>query len=138
MVAAPGLFDQEVSFFVSGDPVPKARPRFAVTRNGRHVAYTPKGSAAWEKAITVVATAVRMRGEIPWPLKSPGPYGCHIIIRSNKKRRSDLDNFCKSCLDAMNGIVYDDDSSIDELYARFEPIEDEADCGAWIRVWRKE
>lgn len=44
--------------------------------------------------------------------------GVDIAITYADKRRRDLDNGAKALLDAMNGIVYVDDSQIDDLRVR--------------------
>lgn len=41
-----------------------------------------------------------------------------------KSRRGDLDNFCKTVLDAMNGLVYTDDRLIDDIHV-YRVIEDD-------------
>lgn len=113
-----------ISITVPGEPVAKARPRF--TRNG-HV-YTPKKTAVYEQQIRLYAITA-MRGKkiltgavrlsvsaffgIPksWNLtqKAKAMSGA---LRHTKK--PDGDNVLKSVKDAMNGIVYADDSQIDD------------------------
>jgi Holliday junction resolvase RusA-like endonuclease len=131
---ALSLFDEEVVFFVSGDPVPKARPRFMV-RGGKVTTYTPKESARWERTITLVATAVRSRGEVPWPIRAKGRYKLSIVVATSKRgrRRGDLDNHAKACADAVNGILWDDDASVEHLDAQFQHVSED-ECGVWIRV----
>ena len=117
-----------VNFEVPGDPVPKGRPRFA--RRGTFVqTYTDSKTIEYE---TRVATKARMAIGSSEPLK--GHLTVFLYLRYtvpasySKKRkeaclngleypkRIDLDNCYKSITDAMNGIVYVDDSQIVEAH----------------------
>jgi Holliday junction resolvase RusA-like endonuclease len=117
-----------VNFEVPGDPVPKGRPRFA--RRGTFVqTYTDSKTIEYE---TRVATKARMAIGSSEPLK--GHLTVFLYLRYTvpasytKKRkeaclngleypkRIDLDNCYKSITDAMNGIVYVDDSQIVEAH----------------------
>jgi Holliday junction resolvase RusA-like endonuclease len=117
-----------VNFEVPGDPVPKGRPRFA--RRGTFVqTYTDSKTIEYE---TRVATLARMAIGSSEPLK--GHLTVYLYLRYavpasySKKRteaclngfeypkRVDLDNCYKSITDAMNGIVYVDDSQIVEAH----------------------
>jgi crossover junction endodeoxyribonuclease RusA len=57
------------------------------------------------------------------PTKEPLCVAVRFYFKT--KRRRDLDNQNKLVLDALNGIVYEDDSQIDELrlYRRFDSLE---------------
>ena len=117
-----------VTFEVPGDPVPKGRPRFA--RRGTFIqTYTDSKTIEYE---TRVATKARMAIGSSEPLK--GHLTVYLYLRYavpasySKKRveaclngleypkRVDLDNCYKSITDAMNGIVYMDDSQIVEAH----------------------
>ena len=117
-----------VNFEVPGDPVPKGRPRFA--RRGTFVqTYTDAKTIEYE---TRVATKERQEIGSSEPLK--GHLNVFLYLRYTippsytKKRkegclngfeypkRIDLDNVYKSITDAMNGIVYVDDSQIVETH----------------------
>lgn len=98
-----------ISFCVEIEPVPKGRPR--VTKKGH--TYTPNKTAAFEKTFAHLAkTHVRTS-----PLE--GPLSCRIVLyfASPKKPakpypKGDIDNFAKSILDALNGVLYFDDSQV--------------------------
>ena len=92
---------------------PKERPRF-----GRGKTYTAKDTTLFEKAIGIVA------------MKSfsgpPSNEALHVVInfvfkrpKSTKRKymtvRPDLDNLVKSVTDALNNILYTDDSQIVKL-----------------------
>lgn len=91
-----------------GDPIPKGRPR---TGNG--VTYTPPRTRTAEKAVkAVVATKMLGRGPVE------GPIGLAVEFYCQTRRRTDGDNLLKLITDAMNGLVYVDDSQIEEWFCR--------------------
>jgi Holliday junction resolvase RusA-like endonuclease len=117
-----------VNFEITGDPVPKGRPRFA--RRGQFVqTYTDSKTLEYE---TLVGFKARQAIGASEPLK--GALTVFLYLRYSvpasysKKRteaclngleypkRVDLDNCYKSITDAMNGIVYVDDSQIVEAH----------------------
>ena len=104
--------------FIQGQPVPKGRPRF--TRGG--FAYTPKKT---KDAETYIKKQVQRmyRGE---PLKGPLTFYAYFIIRPPKKPKSempisgniaDTDNYVKLLLDALNGLLFDDDKQVVQIHA---------------------
>ena len=116
----------QVTFTVYGDPQGKARPRF--TRQGR--AYTPAKTAGYEAEIRQMAAAAMGSSE---PLETPVSVFCYVTLpipsSTPKKRLSafldgserplkkpDLDNVAKAFLDAMNGVVYQDDKQVVSLH----------------------
>jgi len=119
-----------IQFTVDGDPVPKGRPRFA--RRGQFVqTYTDAKTIDYE---THVAMKARHAIGATEPLK--GALSVFLYLRYtipasySKKRkeaclnglefpkRIDIDNVYKSITDAMNGIVYVDDSQIVEAHIK--------------------
>lgn len=113
---------KQIMFKVYGEPVAKGRPRF--TRQGR--TYTPAKTKTYESEVAMLAKAA-MQGEEP--LKTPIAVFIHatfpVPLSYSKKRRSDClanyerhikrpdaDNIAKAITDAMNGVVYEDDSQI--------------------------
>ena len=118
-----------VKFEVLGVPVGKGRPKFS-TVNGHAVAYTPAKTANYE---TLVRLSYQQQiGSFMFDKDKP----LRAIIRaffpipksaSKKKReqmeagkirhtkKCDADNIAKSCLDALNGIAFYDDSQVCEL-----------------------
>jgi len=117
-----------IQFTVDGDPIPKGRPRFA--RRGHFVqTYTDAKTIDYE---THVAMKARQAIGATEPLK--GALTVFLYLRYtipasySKKRKEaclrgveypkkvDIDNVYKSITDAMNGIVYMDDSQIVEAH----------------------
>lgn len=119
-----------VTFTVDGDPVPKGRPRFA--RRGHFVqTYTDAKTIDYE---THVAMRARHAIGSTKPLESALTvflYLRYAVPASYSKKRKeaclngleypkriDIDNVYKSITDAMNGIVYLDDSQIVEAHIK--------------------
>jgi hypothetical protein len=119
-----------VTFSVDGDPVPKGRPRFA--RRGQFVqTYTDAKTIDYETQV-----AMRARHAIGSTKPLEGALSVFLYMRYavpasySKKRkeaclkgleypkRIDIDNVYKSITDAMNGIVYLDDSQIVEAHIK--------------------
>lgn len=114
-----------VNFSIDGPPHGKGRPRFR--RFGNFVqTYTDAKTKSYETLVK--EAAIKAMGSSP-PLE--GPVKLDLIIRlpvpkSYTKSRTkdclngsewptkkvDIDNICKSVMDAMNGITYVDDSQI--------------------------
>jgi Holliday junction resolvase RusA-like endonuclease len=119
-----------VTFTVDGDPVPKGRPRFA--RRGQFVqTYTDAKTIDYE---TQVAMQARHAIGSTKPLE--GALSVFLYLRYtvpasySKKRKEaclkgveypkkvDIDNVYKSITDAMQGIVYANDSQIVEAHIK--------------------
>ena len=119
-----------------GDPVPKGRPRFrAVTaRDGRSFVntYTPAKTRSYERSLQGEAKAA-MLGKKPLegPLRVTVTASLAVPASWSRKKRDaaltgvirpisrpDADNFSKSAWDALNSIVWNDDSQIVEAVTR--------------------
>lgn len=120
-----------VHFYVEGNPIGKGRPRFRRTKNFVQT-YTDSKTAAWEEKIKTAAK--QAMGETP-PLETPvsvyAYFGMAVPASYSKKRtsaclkgleaptkRPDLDNMAKAVLDAMNGVVFQDDCQIINLHLK--------------------
>ena len=120
----------QVMFTVEGTPIGKGRPKFA--RRGNFVStYTPTKTRDYE---TLIAEAAQKAMGSSEPLKTPVAAYIYITVpipASYSKKRSeaclsglerpckkpDADNILKAFFDAMNGIVYQDDSQIVSIHA---------------------
>lgn len=127
--AAKGVYKKMI-IEIMGEPVAKGRPRFRIA--GKFVStYTPAKTQKEEKRVT--EEIKKQYSEEPMK----GPLGVWItfyfaIPKSyTKKQREELqrndflhtkkpdcDNLAKLYLDAMNGLVYEDDSQIQALHLR--------------------
>jgi Holliday junction resolvase RusA-like endonuclease len=106
---------------VPGTPQGKGRPRF--TRTGR--VYTPAKTKAYEKAIGWAARAVhkgdpisgpvivRVIANMPVPKSWPKAKRASALVGDIPHQSApDIDNIMKAACDALNGIVWRDDSQI--------------------------
>lgn len=96
-----------LEIWVPGRPVPKGRPR--MTRNG-HV-YTPAKTHAYE-AVVASAGADAMDG-LP-PLTGP------VLLAAlfyGTRATGDVDNYLKSLLDGLQGVVFQNDRQVRMLAA---------------------
>lgn len=94
---------------VIGDPVPKGRPRTA-----KGVTYTPPKTRDAENALLLFARRAMPLGAV----RSEKPVGIAVEFFCATARRTDGDNLLKLVTDALNGLVYADDSQIEEWYCR--------------------
>ena len=126
----------KIEFTVPGEPQSKGRPRFY--HNGKFVkAYTPEQTVSFENLVKLawmqraeepfsepirkLEGAIRAEIRAFFPIPKSASKKKHEQMAGGKIRpitvRKDADNICKSILDALNGIAYDDDRQIVELLA---------------------
>ena len=117
--------DHSVAFLVPGKPTGKGRPRAA--RRGKHITlYTPEKTAAYESTVALAASQA-MNGQ---PLiAGPVDVIMHMVMpipTSWSKRKQDealagtlmpttkpdMDNVVKAVFDAVNGVVWNDDTQV--------------------------
>ena len=124
-----------ISFIVPGEPIAKARARVFYNKNaGRVMAYTPTKTANFENWIKQIAIDYKPQcGLLCTPLKlrvivyrsMPKSFSLKKIQAAEKgmilpTTKPDLDNYIKSIKDALQKLIYQDDSQIVELTARKE------------------
>jgi Holliday junction resolvase RusA-like endonuclease len=118
-----------VTYLVEGNPVGKGRPKFA--RRGNFVStYTPTKTRDYEDLIKDAARKAMGSNEL---LETPVTVAIYITVpipSSYSKKRTeaclsgserpikkpDIDNVAKCFLDAMNEIVYKDDTQVLTLH----------------------
>jgi Holliday junction resolvase RusA-like endonuclease len=118
-----------VTYQVEGNPVGKQRPRFS--RRGKFVStYTPTKTRDYESVIKEAAQKAMGSNEL---LETPVTVAIYITIKTpssySKKRteaclsgserptkKPDIDNIAKCFLDAMNQVVYLDDTQVLTLH----------------------
>jgi Holliday junction resolvase RusA-like endonuclease len=94
--------------FVSGEPVPKQRPRL-----GKGKVYTPDRTKAWESLI-------RHRARERMNMEGYDLFTESVAVTLDFRygnRGADLDNLVKAVWDALNGVVWEDDVQVVELHA---------------------
>jgi crossover junction endodeoxyribonuclease RusA len=126
---SPDRVDLLLAFDVPGPPVPKARPR-RNPRHGRH--YTPRKTQEAEDRIAAVASSA-------WAGRHMRPWEKPVLLEAvfwlPSKRRVDLDNLLKTVTDALNGVVYKDDSLIWSLTAAKAFSTDRPRTEVWVYDW---
>lgn len=123
-----------ITIRIHGTPVAKGRPRTGKRGNSPsgHNHYTDKKTRQFEKGVAILARH-RMKGEPPIdepvavlfiaqykPPPSWPKWRREAALRGEVGKTSvpDLDNLEKAALDAMNGVIYRDDSLIVEKTSR--------------------
>lgn len=117
-----------VEFTVLGEAVAQGRPRAGKTRAGRTVLYDPAKSKNFKEYVKLVASQSAPKALLEGALKvRVVVYRETLKSFSNRKKelaesrllrpvtKPDLDNHAKSVLDALNGVIYKDDSQIVDL-----------------------
>jgi len=129
------MADALFSITVKGAPVPKGRPRFRIVKpRGKPqfvTVYTDAPTAAYEKVLAEAAQYA-MRGRKPLDealtvmveafIEIPGSWSAPKRAKAMAgdiaaTSRPDADNYAKIALDALNKIVWSDDSLIVSLHA---------------------
>lgn len=100
------------TFTIIGKAIPKGRPRVAMRGKFPHV-YTPPTTKAWEDEVRTQLTAQVL--EKGFKKIESGPIKVLVMFVFKKPSKADVDNLGKSILDAANGILYEDDSMINNL-----------------------
>lgn len=97
---------QRVTYLVPGCPLPLARAR--VTEHGT---YTPKRSRDYKQLVAYAALVSR-----PKDWKSQGRFRVTCAFRT-KNNLADIDNLCKMQMDALQGVLFDNDRDVVYLSA---------------------
>lgn len=121
-----------ISFVVKGIPIPKARAR-VVIRGKFPSAYTPKPSKDYEKLVSITAKSAMNKAGLQMtkmPCKIELNFLLPIAASTSKKKtelmnrgeikhtkKPDLDNLVKQVCDALNDVVWEDDSQVVEMIA---------------------
>ncbi len=113
------------SITIPGRPVPKARPRMGV-RGRKAYVYTPPKTKEYEKLVGWMARCAGCK-----PLNGPIVVNLDLYI---KGRSGDADNYCKSILDGLNGVAYEDDDQVIELLVRKHKVTRKEEERVEIRI----
>lgn len=100
--------DAHVGLWVDGEPIPKGRPR-----HNRGRTFTPARTLAAERVIRDA-----MYIEHP-DLKANDTdrFAVTLTFYIKHRRRRDVDNLAKLVMDALNNVVWEDDSQVVSLHA---------------------
>ena len=113
---------REISLTIEGEPMGKARPIFARTKN-KTVAITPKKTRDYETYVKEKYMVKYGDRSFPKDIPLKAEITAYFAIPKSKKRkigddvtkRPDLDNIIKIILDALNKVAYHDDAQISEV-----------------------
>lgn len=111
------------------EPVEQARPR--ATRMGRGIRlYDPKKVSVYKKQLAMMCRFQYKQAPLAGPLKVEMNFFRHVQSSVSKKERKlrlsgshrpvvkpDTDNYIKSTLDGLNGLLWEDDNQIVDLVA---------------------
>ena len=111
------------------EPVEQARPR--ATRMGRGIRlYDPKKVSVYKKQLAMMCKFQYKQEPLTGPLKVELNFFSHVQSSLSKKERAlrlsgshrpvvkpDTDNYIKSTLDGLNGLLWEDDNQIVDLIA---------------------
>jgi Holliday junction resolvase RusA-like endonuclease len=98
----------DVTFTVPGPVVPWQRAASVGARR-----FTPAKQRQYQQLVRYHALAARPRG--PWLPSKHARYRVDVEAFLPDERRRDLDNVAKTVLDALNGVLYLDDSQVTVL-----------------------
>ena len=114
-----------IEFTVPGRPVPKRRPR-STTSGGKVLVYTPRETAAYEKAVGYVALNACQGRSITTDIA----VGIKLYFKDRKF--GDIDNYSKSILDGMQGVIFENDKQVCRLTVeRHQDKEERAEVKVW-------
>lgn len=99
---------------IPGDPVSKGRPRTVTTKTGKSRTFTPTRTAEYEEQIGYVWVA-----DLGRPDPFTGPVAVTVTVRE-RVYQSDLDNYVKVALDALNELAWADDRQVESITATIE------------------
>lgn len=99
-------------FTVPGEPLSKQRPKFTILRGGS--VYSPKQTVDAEFDIQV---CIKQAAPSLFPDNGSG-FGVRCLFIAKTRQRRDIDNMIKLICDAANGMIWEDDRQVVELFAR--------------------
>lgn len=105
-----------LSFTIPGKPVSKARAR-TVSKGGRVWSFTPSKTVKHENLIKLAALHARQEAKLS---VLAGSFSLEVICYGAHPR-SDWDNLGKAVSDALNGVIWHDDSQVDHAMVRKLP-----------------
>lgn len=121
----------QIHFQVEGDPKGKGRPRFG--RFGKFTrVYTDKQTTDYEAVIksyaahamgssdpleTAVSVFLYVRLAVPQSYSKKRTEAC-LSGLENPCKKPDIDNIAKTYLDAMNGVIFKDDTQVIDLHVK--------------------
>ncbi|MCQ6275774.1 RusA family crossover junction endodeoxyribonuclease [Bacillus sp. V3B] len=116
-----------IKFTIPGDPVAQGRPRASIKKGKIHM-HDPEKSRNYKEYVKLVCRKLVLPDLIDEPISLELEFHREIPGSWNKKKKqqaiagdvlpavkSDIDNYAKSVMDGMTGIIYKDDKLVCEL-----------------------
>lgn len=117
-----------ISFTVLGEPVAQGRPRAGKTRRGKTVLYDPEKSKDFKQYVGLIASQHAPSKLLEGPLYVQVKVYKPLLKSFSKKRtaeaeaglyrpvtKPDVDNYAKGIKDALNKVIWNDDSQVVEF-----------------------
>lgn len=117
-----------IEFTVYGEPVAQGRPRFTA-RGGFSKAYDPEPSREYKQYVKLMASQNRPHTPIEGPVSLTLIIYRPLLKSMSKKKKAaavagtlrpikkpDVDNVAKGIMDAMTGIIWQDDKQVVDLH----------------------
>lgn len=112
-------------FWVDGKPIAKQSTRF----DGHGRAHTPPRVKAWQEQVSIAA---RQAVQFHQPISGPVAMKLTFVLPDN--HRVDLDNLSKAVCDALNGVIYLDDSQVVNLHLVKVVVKNAPSPGVFVEV----
>ncbi|AQU79741.1 RusA family crossover junction endodeoxyribonuclease [Planococcus faecalis] len=119
---------ETISFVIHGEAQAQGRPRAGKSFSGKTVLYDPINSRDFKQYVRLVSSQYKPEKLLECPLSLELHFYKQIPASwSNKKKekairgellpavKSDIDNYAKSVMDGLSGIIYTDDKLVCEL-----------------------
>ena len=114
-----------IEFVVPGRPVPKERPRTSLAGRKMRI-YTPRATSQYEKLVGYAALEAAKGHSFFEEI------AISIKLFFKDKRYGDLDNYTKSILDGLQGVIFENDKQVCELTVkRYHDKEERAEVKVW-------
>jgi crossover junction endodeoxyribonuclease RusA len=114
-----------IEFVVPGRPVPKERPRTSLAGRKMHI-YTPRATSQYEKLVGYAALSAANGKSF---FKN---IAVEIKLFFRDRRFGDLDNYTKSILDGLQGVIFENDKQVCRLTVeRHQDKEERAEVKVW-------
>ena len=118
---------KQLSFTVPGEPVGKGRPRAFRAGAGIRM-HTPAKTASYENKVALFAVSalqgLRMDADAPYRVTIRAFLGMPASLSAKKRdamegtaclKKPDADNIAKAVCDALNGVIWKDDSQVFDI-----------------------
>lgn len=138
------MSDDFLSVFVQGKPIPQGSltPMPFRRKNGKMGVNVFQKPELLEWRENIAQAIIAVRGDKFYPKETP----VHLtlafrLLRPKSSKRKvpcckgiDLDKACRAVLDALTGVIYDDDCQVCTLIALKSYVDDEEHQGVYISI----